>query len=77
MFAVRAEIENSLHWILDVQFNEDNSRIRTNNAPENFAVLRHIAHNVLNQDKSTKTGMKNKRLKAGWNDQYLEKILFG
>lgn len=71
------KIENSLHWRLDVQFEEDNSRIRKEHAPENFAVLRHIAHNVFNQDKSSKTGMKNKRLKAGWDDQYLGKVLFG
>jgi predicted transposase YbfD/YdcC len=70
-------IENSLHWVLDVAFREDDSRIRKDNAPQNFAILRHIANNLLQQDKSGKTGIKNKRLKAGWDNQYLAKVLFG
>ncbi len=68
-------VENSLHWILDVAFREDDSRIRKDNAPQNFAVLRHIASNLLQQEKSSKTGVKNKRLKAGWDNKYLEKLL--
>ncbi len=71
------QIENCLHWVLDVQFNEDNSRIRKDNSPENFAVLRHIAHNLLNQEKSLKVGIKRKRNRAGWDDNYLFKVLFG
>ena len=70
-------IENSLHWVLDVAFHEDESRIRKDNAPQNFAILRHIANNILQQDKSVKTGIKNKRLKAGWDNGYLAKVLFG
>jgi predicted transposase YbfD/YdcC len=70
-------IENSLHWVLDVAFHEDESRIRKDNAPQNFAILRHIATNFLQQDKSEKTGIKNKRLKAGWDNEYLAKVLFG
>lgn len=70
-------IENSLHWVLDVAFREDDSRIRKDNAPQNFAVLRHIAHSLLQQNKSVKTGIKNKRLKAGWDNDYLAKVLFG
>ncbi len=70
-------IENSLHWVLDVAFREDESRIRKDNAPQNFAILRHIATNILQQDKSEKTGIKNKRLKAGWDNEYLAKVLFG
>lgn len=69
-------IENSLHWVLDVAFREDDSRIRKDNAPQNFAVLRHIANSLLQQNKSVKTGIKNKRLKAGWDNQYLTKVLF-
>ena len=68
-------IENCLHWVLDVAFREDDSRIRTGHAPENMAVLRHMAVNMLKQDRSVKGGIKNKRLRCGWNDRYREKIL--
>lgn len=68
-------VENSLHWILDVAFREDDSRIRKDNAPQNFALLRHIASNLLQQDKSVSTGVKNKRLRAGWDNKYLAKLL--
>ena len=70
-------IENSLHRVLDVAFREDESRIRKDNAPQNFAILRHIANSLLQQDKIAKTGIKNKRLKAGWDNEYLSKVLFG
>lgn len=70
-------IENQLHWVLDVAFNEDDSRIRKDNAPENFAILRQIALNLLNQEKTLKKGVKRKRNKAGWDNDYLEKILAG
>jgi predicted transposase YbfD/YdcC len=69
------QIENCLHWVLDVQFNEDDSRIRKDNSPANFAVLRHISHTLLTQDKSLKVGISNKRKKAGWDDDYLFKVL--
>jgi len=68
-------IENSVHWVLDVAFREDDCRIRKGNAPQNFAVLRHIALNLLHQEKTAKVGVKAKRLKAAWNDDYLLKIL--
>ncbi len=71
------QIENCLDWVLDVQFNEDDSRIRKDNSPENFAILRHLAHNLLNQEKSLKVGVKRKRNRAGWDDDYLFKVLFG
>ncbi len=70
-------IENKLHWVLDVQFNEDNSRIRNGNAPENLATIRHIALNLLNQEETVKAGVKRKRNKAGWDNEYLEKVLAG
>lgn len=70
-------IENSLHWVLDVAFREDECRIRKGYAAENFAVLRHIALNLVRQEKSIKRGVKGKRLKAGWDNDYLGKILCG
>lgn len=57
-------IENSLHWVLDVALNEDNCRIRKDNAPQNFAILRHIAVNLLGQEKTKKLGIKNKQFLA-------------
>ena len=68
-------IENSLHWVLDVGFREDDCRIRKDNAPPNFAMIRHISLNLLNQQKTSKAGAKNKRLRAGWDDDYLTKSL--
>jgi predicted transposase YbfD/YdcC len=69
------QVENSLHWILDVAFREDDSRIREGHAQTNFIVLRHLALSLLRQDKDSKLGIKAKRLKAGWDTSYLEKIL--
>ena len=68
-------IENSLHWTLDIAFREDESRIRKDNAPENFAVLRHISLNLLKNEKSFTGSMKTKRLMAGWKTSYLEKVI--
>jgi predicted transposase YbfD/YdcC len=77
--AVRSpwDIENCLHWVLDVGFREDDSRIRKDNAPENFGILRLIALNLLNQEKTLKRGVKTKQLRAGWDDKYLAKVLAG
>ena len=68
-------IENRLHWQLDVSFNEDQCRVRTGHAAENLSRLRRIALNLLKQEKSVKVGIKSKRLKAGWNPDYLLKVL--
>jgi predicted transposase YbfD/YdcC len=65
----------SMHWILDVAFLEDDCRIRLGNAPENFNVLRHISLHLLNRETSCKRGVKTKRFKAACNVEYLEKIL--
>jgi predicted transposase YbfD/YdcC len=69
------EIENGLHWVLDVAFHEDQSRLRREYAAENFAILRHLALNLLRQKPSGRNGIKVKRLKAGWDDAYLAKVL--
>ena len=67
--------QNSVHWVLDIAFREDDSRVRTGHADHNLAVLRHIALNLLRQEQIAKVGVKTKRLKAGWNNQYLLKVL--
>jgi predicted transposase YbfD/YdcC len=76
--AVRSHwcIENALHWVLDVAFDEDNNRSRTGHTAHNIAIVHHIALNLLKQEKSAKIGVKNKRLKAGWSNAYLAKLLF-
>ena len=70
-------IENSLHWSLDVTFREDHSRVRKDSGPQNLAVLRQIALNLLKQETSLKRGLQGKRLKAGWVEDYLLKVLLG
>ena len=70
-------IENSVHWILDVAFNEDNSTRRKGNAPENSAVLRHIVLNLLKKEKTRKISINRKRGMACLRTDYLEKIIFG
>ena len=68
-------IENSLHWVLDVTFKEDNSRIRRDNAPANFAVLRHIAVNIISQNKSRKLSVRSKRFLATLDEEYSIELL--
>lgn len=77
--AVRSHwgIENSLHWTLDMAFDEDHSRIRKDNGPENFSILRHIALNLLKQEKISKRSIKGKRLLASWKEDYLLRVLSG
>ena len=73
---VRINLSTSLHWVLDVAFKEDDCRVRKGYADENFAIARHLAVNKLKNEKSFKRGMKAKRKKAGWDDNYLIKVLF-
>ena len=68
-------IENSLHWVLDVAFKEDNSRIRKDNAPANFAVLRHMAVNIIGQNKSRKLSVRSKRFLASLDEEYSNELL--
>jgi predicted transposase YbfD/YdcC len=69
------QIENKLHWVLDLAFREDESRVRKENGAQNFAVLRHIALNLLRREKTSKLSVRAKRLKAGWDHTYLLKVL--
>lgn len=68
-------IENGLQWVLDVAFQEDQSRARVDHSAENLAVLRHIALNLLKAERTAKVGVHGKRLKAGWSDDYLLQVL--
>ena len=68
-------IENSLHWVLDIGFREDESRMRAGNAAENVNVMRHIGDNLLKQEKSCKMGIASKRKKCGYDMDYLYKVL--
>lgn len=70
-------IENGLHWVLDIAFREDDSRVRMRHGPENLATLRHMAVNLLKQERSAKGGIHAKRMQAGWDNDYLVKVLSG
>lgn len=69
------KIENQCHWVLDVAFSEDLCRTRTQNSAANLSIIRHIALNLLTQDKSIKVGKKTKRKLAGWDNSYLAGLL--
>ncbi len=75
--AVRSHwsVENSLHWVLDMAFDEDHSRARAHNAAENLAIMRQVALNLLKQEKVVKVGIKTKRKKCGWDHDYLLGVL--
>ena len=78
LFCVRAHwgIENKLHWVLDMAFREDENRVHVGYGQENMAALRSWALNLLRRDKTTNASINRKRLKAGWDNNYLQKILF-
>jgi predicted transposase YbfD/YdcC len=77
--AVRSHwgVENRLHWVLDLAFDEDSSRVRADHAPENLALIRHIALNLLRGDPTRRIGLKNSRFKAALSDAYLRSVLLG
>jgi predicted transposase YbfD/YdcC len=68
-------IETSLHWCLDVVFKEDDSRMRKGYSDQNFSLVRKIALNLLREDKTAKGGLKTRRMRAGWDDNYLTQLL--
>jgi len=68
-------IENELHWTLDVAMNEDHSRVRKDQSPEKFAILRHTALNLLKQEKTAKGGIHSRQLQAAWNKDYFFRVL--
>jgi predicted transposase YbfD/YdcC len=77
--AVRSHwgVENSLHWVLDMTFHEDRSRIKKENAPENFGLLRRLALCLLKKETTSKRSIKGKRLRASWDEGYLQRVLCG
>lgn len=68
-------VENKLHWQLDVSFNEDQCRLRSGNAAANFSFLNKVALSLLKKERTAKIGIKSKRLKAGWDEKYMMKVL--
>jgi hypothetical protein len=70
-------IENRLHWSLDVTFAEDRSRVRKDHSPVNLAMLRRLVLSILKRDTSLKDSLRGKRLRAGWDEEVLLKILTG
>jgi predicted transposase YbfD/YdcC len=68
-------VENALHWVLDVTFREDDSRVRDRTAARNFALLRKIALNLVARDRGTQTSLRGRRKKAAWNDGYMLRII--
>ncbi len=70
-------IENSVHWVLDISFHEDGNRTRRDNSPENLSILRRIAVNLAKLDRTSDASIRGKRLKAGWDNDYLLQLVFG
>jgi len=68
-------IENALHWVLDITFREDDSRVRDRTAARNLALLRKIALNLVARDRSGRTSLRRRRKKAAWNDDYMLRII--
>ena len=71
------QVENGLHWCLDVGFNEDAWRSKLGNAAENMALINKMALNLVKKETTAKVGVKNKRLMAAWDENYLTKVMMG
>ena len=70
-------IENGLHWVLDVTFREDDSRVRDRTAARNLAILRKIAINLISHGRTAQISMRARRKQAAWNDEYMLSLLTG
>ena len=70
-------VENALHWVLDVTFREDDSRVRDRTAARNLALLRKSALNIVGRDRTSKASVRARRKKAAWNDSYMLQLLVG
>jgi len=70
-------VENKLHWVMDVDFDEDSCRVRADHAPQNVALLRQIAHNLIKQESSKNVSVRRKIKKAGWDNDFLARIVAG
>ena len=68
-------IENTMHWVLDMGYREDESRVRKGNGAENLSILRRMAMNLHKRDTGVKVGIEARRKKAGWDDDYLLLVL--
>jgi len=75
--AIRRPIENGLHWVLDVTFREDDSRVRHRTAARNLAILRKIAINLMGRNRTPRISMRARRKQAAWNDEYMLALLAG
>jgi predicted transposase YbfD/YdcC len=75
--AIRRHIENGLHWVLDVTFREDDSRVRDRTAARNLAILRKIAINLMGRSRTPRISMRARRKQAAWNDEYMLALLAG
>ncbi len=67
-------VENSLHWVMDMIFRDDECRVRTDHAPANFATIRHMAYNLI-RDTLRKSSLRLKRKTAGWDDNFLAGLI--
>ena len=70
-------IENALHWVLDVVFREDDSRVRDRTAARNLALLRKVALNLVARDRGSRASLRGRRKKAAWNDDYMLQLITG